>query len=154
MERTIFTVCRFPVIFYMALTSSSPQYRYRSLTFLNFDFLFPAPQPANDLVKRLMKEQPVELIRYKDADKLKKAAENGYVLVKFTGTQGGTELGANVKNDDPKCQVTFNEQEKTATIHGRLKLDFTPVHLIATINLDTFQGQGHLMVVDDWPRAK
>jgi uncharacterized protein YbdZ (MbtH family) len=115
---------------------------------------FHAPQPANDLVKRLMKEQPVELIRYKDADKLKKAAENGYVLVKFTGTQGGTELGANVKNDDPKCQVTFNEQEKTATIHGRLKLDFTPVHLIATINLDTFQGQGHLMVVDDWPRAK
>lgn len=114
----------------------------------------PAPQPANDLVKRLMKEQPVELIRYKDADKLKKAAENGYVLVKFSGTQGGTELGANVKNDDTKCHVSFDEQSKTATIRGRLKLDFTPVHLHATINLETFQGTGHLEVVDDWPKAK
>ena len=101
-----------------------------------------------------MKEQAVELIRYKDTDKLKKAAENGYILVKFVETQGGTELGANVKNDDPKCQVTFNDQAKTATIRGRLKLDFTPVHLIATINLDTFKGLAHLEVVDDWPKAK
>ena len=115
---------------------------------------FLAPQPANDLVNRLTKEQAVELIRYKDADKLKKAAENGYVLVKFTGTQGGTELGANVKNDDPKCQVTFNEQARTATIQGRLKLDFTPVHLHATVSLDTFQGTGRLEVVEDWPKAK
>lgn len=94
------------------------------------------------------------LIRYKDADKLKRAAENGYVLVKFTGTQGGTELGANVKNDDPKCKVTFDDAARTATIQGRLKLDFTPVHLHAVINLDNFQGKGHLEVVDDWPRAK
>ena len=96
----------------------------------------------------------MELIRYKDADKLKRAAENGYVLVKFSGTQGGTELGANVKNDDARCQVSFDEQAKTATIRGRLKLDFTPVHLLATINLETFQGTGRLEVVDDWPKAK
>jgi hypothetical protein len=96
----------------------------------------------------------VELIRYKDVEKLKKAAENGYVLVKFTGTQGGTELGANVKNSDPSCQVTFNEQARTASIQGRLKLDFTPVHLFATISLDTFQGTGYLKVVEDWPKSK
>ena len=115
---------------------------------------FHAPQPANDLVKRLLKEQAVELIRYKDVEKLKKAVENGYVLVKFTGTQGGTELGANVKNSDPACQVTFNEQARTATIQGRLKLDFTPVHLFATVSLDSFQGTGYLQVVEDWPKAK
>jgi hypothetical protein len=57
-----------------------------------------------------MEEQPVKVIRYHDRatnkpDKkaLLKAIENGYVLVKFVNTQGGTEVGANVKNEDSRC---------------------------------------------------
>ena len=72
-------------------------------------------------MQRLRKEQEVEIIRYKDGDrpsiaKLQRAAQNGLILVKFTGTKGGTELGANVKNEDPNCNVTFDNANKTVTI--------------------------------------
>jgi len=114
---------------------------------------FHMAQPPNDLVKRLMKEQPVEIIRYKDKDKplverLKKAAELGYILVKFTETKGGTELGANIKNEDPQCYAHFDETK--VVIKGRLKLDYTPVRLNATVDLATFKGTGYLEVIDDW----
>jgi hypothetical protein len=118
-------------------------------------FWFAVAQPANDLVQRLQKEQEVIIIRYCDNDKpnvqkLQRAVQNGYVLVKFTSTKGGTELGCNVKNEDPKCTVQFDHANKRVTIRGRLKLDYTPVRLNATVNLDTFKGTGYLEVIEDW----
>jgi hypothetical protein len=35
-------------------------------------------------------------------------------------------------------------------LKGRLKLDYTPVMLFATVNLDTFKGEGHLEVIPNW----
>lgn len=55
--------------------------------------VFVEAQPPNELVKRLMVEQGVKVIRYQDRatnkpDKkaLLRAAENGYILIKFTNT--------------------------------------------------------------------
>lgn len=53
-----------------------------------------AAQPPNDLVTRLMKPQPIQVIRYCDRasskpipEQLLKAAETGYLLIKFTETK-------------------------------------------------------------------
>eukprot|EP01129_Flabellula_baltica_P009782 TRINITY_DN4055_c0_g1_i1.p1 TRINITY_DN4055_c0_g1~~TRINITY_DN4055_c0_g1_i1.p1 ORF type:complete len:152 (-),score=32.95 TRINITY_DN4055_c0_g1_i1:19-474(-) len=111
-------------------------------------------QPPNELVTMLMTEQPVQIIRYKNREnepeltRLKRAMDIGYVLVKFTDTQGGTELGANTKNDDPSCKA-FIEGDNVI-IRGRLILDFTPVILNATVSLETYEGTGCLEVTEDW----
>jgi len=116
---------------------------------------FHSARPPNDLVKRLMKEQPVQVIRYHDGtkpslDKLKRAVEVGYVLIKFTETKGGTELGCNIKNENPKCYAEWKEGQ--LVVHGRLKLDFTPLLVHATIKLDTFQGTGFVEPIEDWKK--
>jgi len=102
-----------------------------------------------------MKEQPVQIIRYLETgkpsvDKLRRAVEIGYVLVKFTQTKGGTELGCNIKNEDSRCKAEFTEN--TVSIHGRLKLDFTPILVHAKINLDTFQGTAYVEETKDWKK--
>jgi hypothetical protein len=43
-----------------------------------------------------------------DMTRLKRAVENGYILVKFPNTKGGTELGANTKNEDSECSATID----------------------------------------------
>jgi hypothetical protein len=107
-----------------------------------------------------MVEQSVEVIRYRDRDTdkpnlghLKHAIDLGLVLVKFMETKGGTELGANLCNDDGKLNAAnFKWDDVKGTLHveGRLKLDYTPVKLIATIDLKTFKGKGKLEVVPDF----
>lgn len=104
-----------------------------------------------------MEPQDVEIIRYltdgkPDRKKLERAVENGYILVKFINTKGGTELGCNTKNDDSVNRCVINEQEKSIDIKGRLKLDYTPVRLNATINSETFKGKGHLEVINNWTK--
>jgi len=48
----------------------------------------------DELVQRLSKgSHPVLASRVKSAGELKQSIERGYVLIKFTDTQGGTELG-------------------------------------------------------------
>jgi len=118
---------------------------------------FHAARPPNDLVKRLMVSQPVSIIRYVDREtskpnksQLLKAAENGYVLVKFPGTKGGTELGANLKNEDQRCQ--YKTEGDNLILTGRLKLDYTPLLLTATINMNTFEGTGSVQVIEDWKK--
>lgn len=104
-----------------------------------------------------MTPQEVEIIRYitdekPDITKLNRAVENGYILVKFTKTKGGTELGCNTKNDDTENRCVVDEQNRTVEIRGRLKLDYTPVRLVAKVSLDTFKGEGHLEVIDNWTK--
>jgi len=114
---------------------------------------FHAARPPNDLVKRLLQEQTVQIIRYHEGgkpsrEKLKQAAESGYILVKFVDTKGGSELGCSVKNEDSHCFVEWNNN--TVVIHGRLKLDFTPLLVHATVDLDTFVGKGRVEPIQDW----
>lgn len=116
---------------------------------------FHAAKPPNELVKKLMKEQTVQIIRYLEnskpsIEKLRRAVEVGYILVKFSETKGGTELGCNVKNENPRCSVEWKDSK--IIFHGRLKLDFTPILVHATIDLTTFQGTGYVEPIEDWKK--
>lgn len=121
---------------------------------------FRKPRPPNALVKKLMRRQPIVVIRYRDRDTdkpdiklFKRAIELGLILVKFPNTKGGTELGFNVRNDeghlDPK-NIKYKEGGKVVEVSGRLKLDYTPVRGYATINLETFEGEGWLVPINDF----
>ena len=115
-------------------------------------------QPPNELVKKLLVEQRVEIVRYRarttnepDLAQLRRAIDLRLVLVKFTETRGGTELGANLRSDDGALapdSVAWNDN--TLTVRGRLKLDYTPVQLDATIDLKSFVGHGKLTVIPDF----
>lgn len=112
--------------------------------------LYAEAQPPNELVKKLLVEQEIEVIRYRtrdgnapDVKQLRRAVELRLVLVKFLNTRGGTELGANLCNDDGSfdaSRAVWDESANTLVVRGRLKLDYTPVQLTATIDLTTFKG--------------
>ncbi|GIH03449.1 hypothetical protein Rhe02_15160 [Rhizocola hellebori] len=108
-------------------------------------------EPEDDgesLVSRLSTgEHPVEVtIRpERTAAALREAIERGYVFIRFTQTEGGTELG--VRLDLSACDLGGADFD-TATGHvalaGDLTLDFEPVRCIADIDLATMTGFGHL----------
>lgn len=115
------------------------------------------PPPANvaagpSLVDRLsVGEHPVvvSLRPEPSVDRLKAAIDSGYVHVKFTDTQGGTELG--IRLDKEACDFSaanFGDGTGQARIVGTLTLDFTKVRCVADINLSSFDGRGHLEKVE------
>jgi hypothetical protein len=114
----------------------------------------------SDLVKRLMDKQKVELIRYRNREtnapeekKLVDAVARGYVLVKFSSTKGGTELGASLDttgSGKPDVGSFDYSVPSKLTFKGRLKLDYTPLMLHATIDLTSFIGEGFVEVIPNW----
>ena len=76
---------------------------------------------------------------------LKEAIDGGYVRVKFTETQGGTELGFKVHKDaSDLSEANFDEGTGKVRVVGSLTLDYTKVRCIADIDLQTLEGLGHL----------
>lgn len=79
----------------------------------------------------------------------KECLDREYVLVKFTDTRGGTELGVRL---DPAATdasgADFANATGSVTLVGTLKLDFVNVRCLATIDLATLAGTGHLEPVD------
>jgi hypothetical protein len=76
---------------------------------------------------------------------LKAAIERQYVLLEFTGTRGGTELGLPL--DRARCQLDGADFEIGAgRIHleGELKLDDVAVRMVADLDLATLDGAGRL----------
>jgi hypothetical protein len=81
---------------------------------------------------------------------LKDAIDGGYVRVKFTDTQGGTELGLKVDKDASAfSDANFDEGTGTVRVVGNLSLDYTRVRCIADIDLKTLDGVGHLEKVEE-----
>lgn len=118
----------------------------------------PAPQPLDadkprekSLVDKLCEgEHPVEvgLRPEKSVNLLKEALGRDYVHIKFKDTKGGTELG--VRLDEGACNLSNADFEGgTGTIHleGNLTLDYVRVRCIADIDLETLEGEGHLVKV-------
>lgn len=101
----------------------------------------------NELTERLTIEQSivmggadptVEELRERTGDM-------GYVLVKFTETRGGTELGFPL--DRESCDLSNADFDKgTGTVHleGFLNLNYDPVRCIVDIDLATLKGTGRL----------
>jgi hypothetical protein len=74
-----------------------------------------------------------------------RTGEMGYVLVKFTGTRGGTEVGFPLDRD--ACDLSgadFGNGTGTVHLEGSLVLNYDPVRCIADIDLATLEGTGRL----------
>jgi hypothetical protein len=103
----------------------------------------------NELTERLTSVQPiimggadptVEELRERTGDM-------GYVLVKFTETRGGTELGFPLDRDTTDIGgANFDESTGSVHVEGHLTLNDDPVRCIADIDLATLAGTGRLVL--------
>ena len=101
----------------------------------------------NELTERLTVEQPIVM---GGADPTvqelrDRTGDMGYVLVKFTETRGGTELGFPLDRDTTDLgKANFDEGTGTVHVEGHLVLNGDPVRCIADIDLATLKGIGRL----------
>lgn len=73
----------------------------------------------------------------------------GYVFLKFTGTRGDTDLGIRVdKNATDLTHANFERRTGIAHIEGTLTLNYVKVRCVADIDLETLDGTGHLIVLE------
>ena len=107
----------------------------------------------NDLVKRLSEgSHAVEIsLRPERTLKLfKEQLDRGHVLVKFTETRGGTELGVPLdKSRSDLTQANFETETGKVRVCGELTLDYVPVRVVADIELPAMRGQGHLEILGE-----
>ncbi len=107
----------------------------------------------NDLVKRLSEgSHPVEVsLRPERTVKLfREMLDRGHVLVKFTQTRGGTELGVPLdKSRSDLTQANFDSESGRVRVCGELTLDYVPVRVVADIELPSMEGQGHLEILGE-----
>ncbi len=102
----------------------------------------------NELVQRLSEgDHPVEasLRPEKTATALKESIDRGYVHIKFTDTQGGTDLGIRLDQEASNWgEANFEQQTGQVHLVGNLTLNYVKVQCIADIDLETLEGKGHL----------
>ena len=104
------------------------------------------PSTMDDLVQRLSTgTHPVQLSRDKNLHEVQQSLERGYVHIKFTATQGGTELGVRIEKSETALDQGDVEQAG-GSIHlvGYLTLNGVKVRCIADVDLVNLQGTGHL----------
>jgi hypothetical protein len=101
----------------------------------------------NELTERLTANQPI-IMGGSDptVEELReRTGEMGYVLVKFTQTRGGTELGFPLDRETTDLSgANFDEGTGTVHVEGHLILNDDPVRCIADIDLATLKGAGRL----------
>lgn len=85
-------------------------------------------------------KHPITMTRYGGIDDLKQAIARGTVLVNFTETRGGTEIGIAL---DEKSKVIDLSASKI-DLCGALTLDYHPVECIVSIDVETRAGIGYL----------
>lgn len=102
------------------------------------------------LVQRLSEgDHPIVTQRYPTAEELKQAVECGYVLVKFTGTRGGTELGFRLDSAMTDLSgVNFAQSSGMAHLVGNLTLNYVKVRGVADVDVATLAGKGHLEILE------
>jgi hypothetical protein len=101
----------------------------------------------NELTERLTVDQPIILGGGNPTtDGLRdRTGEMGYMLVKFTETRGGTELGFPLDREASDIsQADFDAGTGTAHVEGNLILNGDHVRCIADIDLATLKGTGRL----------
>lgn len=104
----------------------------------------------SELVKKLATgKHAVAAQAYKTQEEFKKALDRGFVLLKFTETKGGTELG--VRLDPSKTDLSkgeFQSAKGNVRLAGNLTLDYVKVCMVADINLENLKGSGCLEILD------
>lgn len=119
----------------------------------------PAP-PAreDDLVSRLSEGQhPVEASLRPEVSvaAFKERIDRGYVHIRFTDTNGGTELGVRLDREATDLgPADFDRQVGTVHLVGGLTLDYVEVKCLADIDLASLTGHGHLERVDRTTTAR
>ena len=107
----------------------------------------------DDLVARLSEgKHPVEasLRPEKTVEIFKECIDRGYVHIKFTNTQGGTELGVRLDQEETDLsQCDFSNRTGGAHLVGGLTLNYVKVRCIADIDLTTLSGTGHLVPIEE-----
>jgi len=101
----------------------------------------------NELTQRLTVNQPIIMGGANPTvEELRnRVGEMGYVLVKFTETRGGTELGFPLdRGVTDLSEADFDNGTGTAHVEGNLILNDDPVRCIADIDLATLKGTGRL----------
>lgn len=106
----------------------------------------------DDLVDRLVKNKKNPIIfepRTSDVDELKMRLENGFVLVKFTNTAGGTELGLTLDTSLTNSnEADLDKLTGQLSLSGMCELNSYRVRCIVKVNLETMHGEGYLELVD------
>lgn len=105
----------------------------------------------NELVEKLTQGQhPIAAERSESAKELQEQIEREFVLLKFTETKGGTELGCKLDKELSKLDdADFDKATGTVHIVGDLTLDYVKVQLVADIDLSTLKGKGNLVVAEE-----
>lgn len=101
----------------------------------------------NELTERLTTDQPIIMGGSNPTveELRERTGEMGYVLVKFTETRGGTELGFPLEREATDLsQANFDEGTGSVHVEGHLILNDDPVRCIANIDLATLKGTGRL----------
>ena len=111
-------------------------------------------EPYRDpLVLHLTKgEHPIIASRADHSvERFKDSIDRSYVLIKFTDTQGGTELGVQLDNERTDLsQADFEQGQGTAHLEGNLTLNYVKVRCVADVDLAALEGKGQLEVLE-WP---
>jgi hypothetical protein len=108
----------------------------------------------NDLTERLTVNQPIIMGGAEPTveELRERTGEMGYVLVKFTETRGGTELGFSLDRENTNInEANFDEGTGNVHVEGNLILNDDPVRCIANINLATLKGTGRLALEERVP---
>src|SRR5437588_5320320 len=80
--------------------------------------------------------------RYETASELGECIERGFVLVKFTGTRGGTELGFRLNSDQTDTTgADFKEGVGSVRLVGELTLNDVKIRCVAQIDLQQLAGK-------------
>lgn len=107
----------------------------------------------NDLVLRLSEgDHPVTVGGPKPSlEEFRKRVEDmGYVFIKFTGTRGGTDLGVRVdKSATELSQASFPQATGVVHVEGTLTLNYVKVRCVADIHLESLDGTGHLVILEE-----
>jgi len=105
----------------------------------------------DDLVQRLSEgDHPIVFSRGESASALKQSIDRGFVLLKFTDTQGGTELGIRLDNAATHfAEADFSQGVGVAHLAGNLTLNYVRVRCVADVDLATLQGKGHLEILTE-----
>jgi len=107
----------------------------------------------DDLVERLSQgDHPVTVGGPKPSlEEFRNRVEDmGYAFVKFTSTRGGTDLGVRVdKSATDLSRAHFDQGTGVAHVEGTLTLNYVKVRCVADIQLETLNGTGHLVVLEE-----
>lgn len=80
----------------------------------------------------------------------RRVEDMGYVFIKFTDTRGGTDLGVRVdRSTTDLSQAYFDQRTGVAHVEGTLTLNYVKVRCIADIHLETLNGTGYLVVMEE-----